>query len=382
MEIDVVIDVVSSMGDPTDPRTWSGGPYRLLAGLERAGATVRTHDVTWTRGRRHLARVNEVIGLGAYDSERAGPRHTLQQAKAAGTLRRLTAPHVLHFGSDHFPLWRAPLTARDRRHYLFTDYSIHLVMTRHGLAEKVPARFARSVRRTEARMSRQLDRVFTTSWFVRDDWVGTYGMAPDRVVAVGSGVGRVQGLDGFAKDHRTGHLLFVAKQNFDIKGGPLLLDAFDLARATRPDLRLVVIGNSADPESAPYLARMKSHPAIDFREADTPDYLDLIRGAAAYVGPAEIEPWGLIYLEAMLCEAPIIALRRNAMEQFTDRGRLGFLVDQASPAAVAAAILDAMSDPERLARLGRSAHDYVAANFTWDRVAEQMLAHFAEPVRR
>jgi glycosyltransferase involved in cell wall biosynthesis len=69
----------------------------------------------------------------------------------------------------------------------------------------------------------------------------------------------------------------------------------------------------------------------------------------------------------------VLGLNRNAMMELTDNGRVGFIVEEASAPAIGQALVEAMSDPDRLQRMGREGREFVEANFTWDRVAETML---------
>nr|WP_269141318.1 glycosyltransferase [Sphingomonas sp. IC-56] len=184
-------------------------------------------------------------------------------------------------------------------------------------------------------------------------------------------------LDGQVKDYAAGHLLYIGRHSFDIKGGELLLPAFEHALRQRPDLKLVIIGDAADPKLARHLPTIRANPAIEFHQSGTPHFVDLVRGAALYAAPAPAEPWGLVYLEAMMCETPVLALDRNAMRQLTDGGRLGFLVQDADPTILGDAIVAAMSDPDRLGRMGRGGRAFVEANFTWAKVARTIIDRLA-----
>ncbi len=365
------IKVVSSIGDPRDRKTWSGTPSAILAAFDRAGARVDEHTIHISRPLKYLyAGTNLLRGYGRVLPDRIG-WWSLHLRRAASALAESLGPGTfLHLGSGHLPLLeRRP----DQRHFLISDYSMHLDLTRGRMAHRAPARFRRVALAAEEGMAAQLDAIFTVSRYVRDDWIETYRLAPDQVVAVGTGLGNPITLDGDVKDYRHGHLLYVGKHGFDIKGGQLLVDGFLQALNTRPDLKLVVIADAKDPALIPYLPILRSHPAIHFHQSGTPDFVELVRGAALYAAPAEREPWGLIYLESLMCETPVLGLNRNAMMELTDNGRVGFVVEEASASAVGAAIVEAMSDPVRLARMGRAGREFVEANFTWDRVAQTML---------
>lgn len=365
------VTVISSSGDPRDKKTWSGTPHGILAAFDRAGVAVNAHVVAIERPLKYLyGGTNVLRGYGTQQPDRVG-LWSAHLRRAADAIADAAGPgYVLHFGSNHLPPRRA---RAGQKHFLLTDYSINLLMSDGVLGERAPRRYRDAVLATERRIAQELDAIFTVSRYVREDWIRAYGLAPDKVVAVGTGLGTPLTLEGFVKDYRNGHLLFVAKHGFDIKGGPLLLEGFLDALKTRPDLRLVIIANAADPTLVPHLATIFAHPSIDFRQSGTPDFVELVRGAALYAAPAGREPWGLIYLESLMCETPVLGLDRGAFRELTDDGRVGFIVDDASGAAVGRAIVDAMSDPERLAEIGRAGRAFVEDRFTWDRVARTIL---------
>jgi len=95
--------------------------------------------------------------------------------------------------------------------------------------------------------------------------------------------------------------------------------------------------------------------------------------ASLFAMPAAHEPWGLAYLEALSCRVPVMGLRRNALPELTQHGRFGFCLDQATPDAVAAALVDAFSDAGRLARMGLAGQAFVVERFTWEATVDRML---------
>ncbi len=90
--------------------------------------------------------------------------------------------------------------------------------------------------------------------------------------------------------------------------------------------------------------------------------------------PALQEPWGVVYLEALACRVPILGLNRFAFPEISRNGAFGFICPDATPEKVAETLLDATSDPARLARMGAEGHDYVTTTFSWDRVASNIRA--------
>src|SRR3546814_12809912 len=81
------------------------------------------------------------------------------------------------------------------------------------------------------------------------------------------------------------------------------------------------------------------------------------------------DPWGQVYLEALTSRTPVLGLERNGLPEITENGRHGFMVQQADPVALADAILDAMSAPDRLVAMGHSGQRPVLDTYSWDKVA-------------
>ncbi|MGE0652144.1 MAG: glycosyltransferase family 4 protein, partial [Alphaproteobacteria bacterium] len=217
------------------------------------------------------------------------------------------------------------------------------------------------------------EHIFTFGEYVRDDIVGHYGIPADRVTAVGSGCGETAPYSG-VKNYANGELLFIAKHLFREKGGDLLLDAFCLALQQRPELRLTIVGGAEGRQ------RQTLPPKVTIMPFVTRETLTcLLRGATILVQPMLNDPWGQVYLEALLARTPVIGLDRNGLPEIAGAGRHGFLVGEATPEALACTIVDAVSDPLRLAAMGELGQDYVVRTHSWARVAARM-ATVLEPV--
>lgn len=367
-----VLHVVSSIGDPTHPRTWSGTPRAILTALEALGVRVVVHDIS-PRGRvRRLGRLLNRLIYGTSGEDRAGLVPWLGVRKAQQIASREGKADFLHFGSGHLPIQkRKP----NQRHYLFTDYAVFLLSANPEFRARTNRRLRAAAEAGEAKMVDQLDGIFTTADYVAAAFTTKYNLPPGKSVAVKSGLGRI--IEDVTDKSYDGYMIFVARQNFINKGGRLLLNAFDIVRSHRPDATLVIIGNAADPTQMEDLERMRNTPGISFHNYDTPDFQALIAGATLYAGPALDEPWGIIYLESLCSRTPIAGMRRNAFPQFAGEGKFGFISEEASVTSVAEMLLNALSDPARLALMGELGRKHVLREYSWERVAERIVEHLA-----
>jgi glycosyltransferase involved in cell wall biosynthesis len=362
------VAITCVFGDPRDLRSWSGAPANLANALERLGVSVEGIRPRMSRlAKLGVAACDMAAGLGRpLSSEQVlrGMRSRRKlAAQVAETASRLGTRHVLHTGTFDLP---APDLASGVKHYLYCDHSWALSKDLHVHAGRYGERALAAFEQAERESLRGLSHVFTFGAYVRDNLIAHYGLPADRVTAVGSGMGAIEPYDG-PKTYDKPALLFVAKHLFQAKGGVLLLEAFELARRRRPDLALTIVG---DERSRAFVG---NRPGIAFH-AHLPWHAlqQLFRDATLLVQPMLNDPWGQVYLEAMASRTPVMGLNRNGLPELVDGGRHGFLVDRADPAALAEAVLSAVSDPQRLERMASTAQRHVLTNYSWGRVAERI----------
>jgi glycogen synthase len=122
------------------------------------------------------------------------------------------------------------------------------------------------------------------------------------------------------------------------------------------------------------------------------DVIVLYSHAAVFVCPSVYEPFGIINLEAMACETPVVASAVGGIPEIVVPGETGLLVafrDEGggSPEprdpdkfsrALAAAVDELMADPERRAAMSAAARARVLAQFSWRRIAELTLDFYRD----
>ncbi len=127
-----------------------------------------------------------------------------------------------------------------------------------------------------------------------------------------------------------------------------------------------------------------------------PDVIALYTEAAVFVCPSVYEPFGIINLEAMACETPVVASAVGGIPEIVVPGETGLLVPfeaeggespeprdaDAFSRALAEAVNELMADPERRAAMGRAARARVLARFSWRRIAELTLDFYRELIAR
>jgi glycosyltransferase involved in cell wall biosynthesis len=85
---------------------------------------------------------------------------------------------------------------------------------------------------------------------------------------------------------------------------------------------------------------------------------------------------GLVLLEAMACETPVVCSRLGGMPELVADGETGLLVPPGDSAALGEAVEALLDDPVRARRLGQAGRERVLEQFTWRAVAERCLAAY------
>lgn len=91
------------------------------------------------------------------------------------------------------------------------------------------------------------------------------------------------------------------------------------------------------------------------------------------------EQFGRVLPEAMACEVAVIGSRSGNIPDMI--GQAGVVVEEDSPPAIAAAVLELRADPERRRRLGAAGRRRVIERFSIDAQVTQMLSLFDEVLK-
>ena len=167
-------------------------------------------------------------------------------------------------------------------------------------------------------------------------------------------------------------LAFLGRLDEPRKGLPVLAAALPAVLARRPGTRVLVLGRGDGEEALASLGDQAGSVEL-LGELDDAAKASLLRSVDVYVAPhTGGESFGIVLVEAMSAGAPVVASDLGAFRRVLDDGRLGVLVRTADPAALAAALLDLLDDPERAAELADRAAVAVR-RYDWSRVATQVL---------
>ncbi len=235
-------------------------------------------------------------------------------------------------------------------------------------------------KRVQRYACRLADRILVNADAVRS-WLVAEGYNEEQIVVIRNGVD----IDRFSAPpdrarirHELGlapgtPLVVVVSRLARLKGLEQLIEAAALLRPQHPDVRFLIVGETAPSETA-YLdelkrlaARLRVTEAVVFTglRSDVPA---LLSSADVAVMPSLNEALSNVLLESMAAGAPTVATKVGGTPEAIVDGETGLLVPPGQPEPLAAAIAALLTDRTLAARLGHAARLLVRERFSVDRM--------------
>lgn len=283
------------------------------------------------------------------------------------------------------------------------NYGKPLVLTVHSLEPLRPWKreqigggydFSCWVERTAIEMA---DAVVAVSSETRDDVLRLFNVNPERVKVIYNGIDpreyrRVESkvaLKKFGVDESKPYVLFVGRVTRQ-KGIVHLAKAI---RHMNRDFQVVLCAGA--PDTPQIAAEMKAaveeaqkvHGSVLWLQemVSRPEAIELYSHASVFCCPSVYEPFGIINLEAMACETPVVASAVGGIKEVVVEGETGFLVpveidaarqfEPVNPEGFALGLADRvnrlMADGALRKKMASAGRARVEERFTWKRIAEQ-----------
>ena len=240
--------------------------------------------------------------------------------------------------------------------------------------------------------SENSDRIITVSYSMRDDLV-RHGWPTSKINVVWNGVDpdkydpeKCEAEDAASIRRQYGIpddwniVLFVGRLTW-VKSVTNLVQAMAMVLKDFPKTKLVILGKGEEQGDILDMAnRLGIRDNVISRVEFVPENERILHYFASNVCvfPSIYEPFGIVSLEAMSMEKPVVVGARGVVgfrEQVVSSGpdQNGLHVNGGDPADIAWAIKETLKDPERAKEWGKNGRKRVLEYFTWRKAAEQTI---------
>jgi glycosyltransferase involved in cell wall biosynthesis len=358
----------------------SGSPAFLVWQLRAAGHQVTTADADLSGLGKYIAalltwRVKPQRWKALYRLSRFAV--FLRSLKAQAAVRKHTqVDAILQYGAT----FRVHPVASTTRHFVYCDdffsnrrddpyrAAVHLSESEKQFAE-----------RSEQTVYTRADGIFTMSAFIRRRFTELLGIDGEKIHVVYAGINIELPPDAESIVPRTPNILFVGRE-FELKGGPILLEAFKLVRKKMPEATLTLVGMPTD------IGKIDGAVHLGFLRKSVPNELaaltSLYQSSSVFALPTRSESFGIAVLEALVYGLPVVTTREWALPEAIIDGETGFCVPLDSVSDLAERIIFLLEHPEIGSRLAMAGKSLVISRYQWSVVVEKMIAHMSTSLKK
>ena len=161
--------------------------------------------------------------------------------------------------------------------------------------------------------------------------------------------------------------------NFLIEGIPTIL-------RIHPDTIFVIVGEGPERAALESQTReLRVQDKVVFAGGISNDEINgYYAGADLVMLPSLKEATSISALEAMSCAKPVVASNVGGLPYLVEDGVTGSLVPPADAQALATAVSELLSDPERRNEMGAAARSRVLSELTWDHIARRTSEFYSQ----
>ena len=244
----------------------------------------------------------------------------------------------------------------------------------------------------ENAMAQSADRIITASYAMQQDLI-QHGWQQSKISVVWNGVdaesydprkvkqedvASIRAKYGIPKGWNM--ILFVGRLEW-AKGVRNILQAMPMILKEFPSTKLVILGKGEEQRDIVETAdRLNIKNNIAYRFDFVPEQERILHYAASdlCVFPSTYEPFGIVSLEAMAMEKPVVvgargvvSFREQVISSGTDQN--GMHVNGEDPADIAWGIKEVLRNPDKARNWGENGRKRVLEFFTWRKVADETL---------
>ncbi len=372
-----------SIGDPWNPKTWSGTPYEMVKTYENMGILGRAIDIN--RGQSLLSKVIDatyyLLGLRVYQRKVVSLRGRdtryckIIASRANRIYNSLPKPDTIITIGD-IGVFKAP-------YFTFQDLDVDTVIKWRKakrntyMFDHYPVKKLLKYRKWEVDIYKNAVGILVASkWVARN--IKSYLDEQEKVHAVGIGhrYSPISLTDELVqKRFEKPMILFVGKDGIR-KGIDIVIKAIPQVREEIPEIKIELVTDTRAlsdnvKKEAEKELNISLHHDISLKSLKK-----LYQESSLFVMPSRFEPWGKVFFEAMAHGMPVIGANCCAMPEFIRDMYNGYLADY-SPESVAEKIINILKSSERYKKMANNALS-ISKEYTWSNITAKVLKDYLE----
>ncbi len=210
--------------------------------------------------------------------------------------------------------------------------------------------------------------------FPRTNWAAKslfskYNIKSNKVVVAGAGANFDGSWQPFPHEDYDNKIILFVGGDWEGKGGPFIIKAFQKVRQPIPEAHLVIVccNPAIDIDGVEVVGRI---------DKNVPGGLELLlkqyARASVFTIMSKFEAFGIVAIEAQYCFVPCVLPSKFAFPEMIVNNSTGKLLHHENVDDFAGILIRLLKDPVKLKKMGQAAHDFVKQNYSWDLAAKRI----------
>lgn len=256
------------------------------------------------------------------------------------------------------------------KHYVYTDSTV-LANRFYPLIEMKKILKSKEWMKLERTIYSNATINFTFSINQCKSIIEDYQIDSDKVKCIFAGC-QFENITIEKKDYSRKNILFIGV-NWERKGGEILLEEFKKVKMVLPDATLTIIGCNPQINENGVSILGKIHPN---------QLKEYFMQATVYCMPSILEPFGMVYIEAMRYKLPIVALNIGAIPDFVENDINGFIHDFQDNNNINQSLIKLLTYNDLCEKFGEESYMRTKKVYNWTAVGTQMRENIQSTLNR
>lgn len=348
------------------------------APAEETDGNLTVHRVTVPQGNDF---VHWVHNLNAETEKKVAellePKKTDPKSKKkAGDPVAPSEPIVIHAHD-----WLSEFSGKAIKHKYRLPLVATIHATEHGRNHGINNDIQRYISGVEWDLCLEAWRVICCSHFMKDEINSVLGVPYDKLDVIANGVDgskfdidfdKAEFRKWFAQPNEK--LIFFVGRMVPEKGVQVLIQALPEILEAYNDAKLIVVGGGNKNHLIQLSEELKLGDKVLFTGyVDDETLLKLYNVIDVAVYPSLYEPFGIVALEAMVANVPVVVSDVGGLREVVDHGVSGLTAFADNPDSLAWAVVRLLKNPYSAQMMADNAYRKVLDQFNWGRIADQTL---------
>jgi starch synthase len=220
------------------------------------------------------------------------------------------------------------------------------------------------------------DKIIAVSEAMKEDVLNNFNVPESKIEVIHNGVDISKWqytpiTDHLKKEYQIedDYVLFVGRPNLQ-KGMEYLVDAADEIKV---QLVMSAVGNDSGEYEERIMEKVKTKKNVVWirKLLDEDEYIQLYSSARAFICPSIYEPFGIVNLEAMACETPVVATAVGGIREVVIPEVTGILIEPRNPRQIADSVNRILKDRDLARKLGENGRKRVEMCYSWAAIAQR-----------